>query len=290
MESRLLALQRAAGSPIFDPAHPPGDRQGDRDGGREHGGDGRDLLSGLILAPAGRCRSAGRCSPRSTSTSAATLVENVRMRPAPTYDRDAGPCPFPPGRLGAFDLDTIFETAGGRGQGDRRVGARVGPRRATTPPPRSTRRSTSCATGRRRGMKSRLGRWVRAFYERLRPRLHLGAGKTAFIACEGGVLEEGLLRHAGTIAAAALAATWKKAGIEPGASACLRHVLPLGVEHARGPAHPPWRMGLTISTLPPHGPTYVANRSSTRTGLRLGRHQRAPPQRAPPPARARPPP
>ncbi len=160
--------------------------------------------------------------------------------------------PAPPKPPARFDLHVVFETLRGAKATDAWVHEWVS--QSYDAPAAFNEALYAYATGRRRGMKSRLGRGYELYNDCVLA--HLGAGKTAFIACEGGVLEE-VSYDTLNDRCTALSGTWKRAGVEPGASVCV--VLPIGVEHAVA-LLTALRMGLTVSTLPPLGPTYVANR------------------------------
>ena len=110
------------------------------------------------------------------------------------------------------------------------------------------------AQTRRRGMKSRLGKGYEIYHDCVVA--HVGAGKTALVVSEGGALEE-ISYDTLNDRATSLSAAWAKAGVEPGASACV--VLPPGVDYVVA-LLAALRMGLAVSTLHPHGPAYVKPR------------------------------
>lgn len=107
---------------------------------------------------------------------------------------------------------------------------------------------------RRGGLKSSRDRVVDLYYDVLTA--HLGASKRAFVAHErGSVVElsyEALFTRSG-----ALAAAWHARGLEPGM--CLALALPMGADFVVA-LLAALRLGAVIAPIPPHGPTFVANR------------------------------
>lgn len=85
---------------------------------------------------------------------------------------------------------------------------------------------------------------------------HLGARRRAFVGREAGrdveLSYEALHSRSG-----ALMSAWRDAGIAAGQSVCL--LLPVGIDHVVS-LMTALRMGLVVSAVPPHGPTFAKNR------------------------------
>ena len=131
----------------------------------------------------------------------------------------------------------------------------------------------------RRGMKSRLGRAYDLYHDCVVANLEVRTPALFARPRDGAPYEEisyGTLHDRCTL----LAAAWKRLGVERGQSVCV--ALPVGVEYAVS-ILTGLRMGLVITTLEPHGPTFVRSRLEvlspdwTATNERLRGTLRLPP-------------
>ena len=111
--------------------------------------------------------------------------------------------------------------------------------------------------GRRRNMKSRLGKAYDLYHDCLVA--NLGPRKTALVVRGTNALEE-IAFESLHDRATALSAAWKREGVEPGASVCL--VLPFGAELVVA-LLAALRMGMVVSIVPPLAPTFVKHRTAT---------------------------